>query len=404
LRTYSGSSAGSEIMPILKNARESAWIISPWLGKEYAKELAALSQRGIEVRIITSNVDYNIESLEILKASENPNLILLVLDKNKTNGQATFVHSKTYIIDKEHGISGSANLTYSGLNSNVESLSIAETEEEVEKMETDFMRIWMGFERRGMPKEGISSGTSYSLRNALPLLHNFGGVTEPNVKGVELVYHPYYFFEFSFRVSAGKSPPVLFEDSGFLVLDGATRQIINDNLLVEEIKNNPIKDYVLKTENKYRLAIHQQKIESFREARELVLNHIIEKNTRHYTQRYGNRYRSYGRISDYGPRSYDRIFVPYRNIVSFIKSGFVQVPVWYCEILESERRHYQSIVFGASGRKWTEFVYCPECQKKIWTNETIDCEICGTKVCNNCINEKGLIFKKKLCGLCLSKS
>jgi hypothetical protein len=225
----------------------------------------------------------------------------------------------------------------------------------------------------------------------LPLAINLGDIDKAEIKGKELVYHPYYFFEFSFRASAGKSPPVLFENNGFVVLDGVTRRIINDDLLGKEINHHSVEDYVLKTENKYRLTIHQPIIRDFREASELVLNHIIEENTQHYTQYYGS-------------RSYDRIFVPYRNIIRFIKSGFVQVPIWYVEIFESKRRHYQNIVLGASGIKWNELVYCPECQKKIWTNETIDCEICGTKVCKDCINEKGFIFKKKLCGSCLPKS
>jgi hypothetical protein len=387
MKTYCDSNAGSQIEPVLWNARESVWIISPWLGKNYAERLASLSQKGIEVRIITSHVDFNLESIEILKASENTNLKLLILDKEK----AAFIHAKIYVVDNKYGVSGSANFTYSGFNSNIENLSIAETKEEVQKIRNDFMNLWMTFDSKSMSNEELSFGTSHSIRHALPLSINFGDIDQPNIKGKELVYHPYYFFEFSFRVPVGRSPQLWFGDSGFLVLDGATRQIINDNLLVEEIKNNPIKDYVLKTENKYRLAIHQRKIESFREARELVLNHIIEKNTQHYTQYYGN-------------RSYGRTFVPFRNIVSFIKSGFVQVPIWYCEIFESERRHYQSVVFGASGRKWSELIYCPECQKKIWINKAISCGNCGTKVCHDCINEKGFIFKKKLCGLCLSKS
>jgi len=224
----------------------------------------------------------------------------------------------------------------------------------------------------------------------LPLSINFGNIDQTNIKDKELVYHPYFFFEFSFRVSAGKSPPVLFEDSGFLVLDGETRQVINDNLLRGEIYYHSIKDYFLKTENKYRLTIHQPIIRDFREAKELVLNHIIEKNTQHYTQYYGN-------------RSYDKIFVPWRNIVSFIKSGFVQVPIWHVEIFESDIRHYQSVVFGASGRKWSEFIYCPGCQRKIWIEKAVSCEGCGTRFCHDCINEKGFVFKKKLCGLCLSK-
>ena len=81
MKTCSGSNAGSQISPLLKNARESVWVTTPWLGKEHAKLIASLSLKGLEVLIITSNVDYNLESLQILNASENPDLILLVLDK-----------------------------------------------------------------------------------------------------------------------------------------------------------------------------------------------------------------------------------------------------------------------------------------------------------------------------------
>jgi len=386
MKTYCDSNAGSQIEPVLWNARESVWIISPWLGKDYAEGLASLSQKGIEVRIITSYVDFNIESIEILKAAKNTNLRLLVLDKEK----AAFIHAKIYIVDNKYGISGSANLTFSGLNSSIENLSIAENQGEIQKIRNDFMNIWMRFDTKSMSNRELS-GTSHSLRDALPLSINFGDIDQPNIADKELVYHPYYFFEFSFRVSAGKYPPVLFENRGFVVLDGVTRQIINDNLLSEEINHHSIEDYVLKNEAKYRLTIRQPLIRDFREARELVLDYIIEENTEHYTQYYRG-------------RPYDRIFVPYRNIVRFIKSGFVQVPIWYIEIVETESRHYENVVLGASGKKWTEFVYCPDCQKKIWINEAITCERCGIQVCHDCINERGFVFKKKLCGLCLSKS
>ena len=386
MKTYSGPTAGSNIEPVLRNARKSIWIISPWLGKEYAKQLAFLSQKGIEVRIVTSNVDYNNKSLEVFKASENPNLIPLVLDKEKV----AFIHSKIYIVDKVHAITGSANLTYSGLNSNIESLSIAETKEEVQQIEMDFMRIWMNFERKNMSNEELSMEISHAIKDALPLSINYGNIEHPNIKGKELVYHPYYFFEFSFRASAGKSPPVLFENSGSVILDGVTRQIVNDNLLVEEINNHSIEDYSLKTENKYLLTICKSKIHHFREARELVLDHIIKKNTKHYTQHYRS-------------RSYDRIFVPYRRIIRFIKSYFVQLPLWYIEKYEADGRMHQDIVLGSSGKKWNELLYCPECQKKIWISQATNCKICGKQVCPDCVNKVGLIFKKKLCSSCLSK-
>ncbi len=387
MKTYCDSNAGSQIEPVLWNARESVWIISPWIGKDYAKRLASLSQKGIEVRIITSNVDFNIDSFEILKASENPNLRLIVLNKDKV----AFIHAKIYIIDNKYAFSGSANLTYSGLNSSVENLNIAEINEEVQKIRNDFMNLWMTFDRKSMSNEELSSGSSYSIRDALPLSINYEDMDNHGIKKKELVYHPYYFFEFSFRASAGKSPPVLFENSGFLMLDALTRLVINDIQLGSEINHHFIKDYVLKTENKYHLTIHQPIIRDIREARELVLDYIIEKNTKHYTQ-------------EYRSGSYDKIFVPYRKIIRFIKSGFVQVPLWYIEIVESERRHYESVILGASGKKWDEFVYCPECQKKILSYQAIICERCGTKVCHGCIKKKGLIFTKNLCGLCLSKS
>ena len=150
MKTYSGSNAGSKIKPLLEHAEESVWITSPWLGKEYARLLTSLSKKGVEVRIITSKVDYNLESLEILKACENPNLNFLVLDKDSHDDRATFIHAKTYLVDKKFGISGSANLTYSGLNTNVENLSIAETEQEVQQMESDFMRLWLKYEKKSM--------------------------------------------------------------------------------------------------------------------------------------------------------------------------------------------------------------------------------------------------------------
>lgn len=387
MKTYSGSNAGSIIEPVLWNARESIWIASPWLGKDYAQRLALLSQKGIEVRVLTSNVDYNCESLEVFKTSENPNLIPLVLDKERS----AFVHSKIYLVDKEHAISGSANLTYSGLNSNVESLSIAETKEEVQQIETDFMRIWMNFERKRMSNEDLSIEKPYSMKNALPLSINFGIIDHPNIKGRELVYHPYYFFEFSFRASAGKSPPVLFENSGFVILDGVTRRIVNDNLLIEEVKNHTIENYLIKTENKYPLRINEPKIRGLREAEELAFNHIQKENTKDYIQHYGN-------------RSYSRIFVPYRRIVRFIKRGFVQLPLWYVERHEPDGSKHQDIIFGSSGKKWNEILHCPECQKKIWISQATECKMCGKQLCYECINEVGLIFKKKLCGSCLPKS
>ena len=50
----------------------------------------------------------------------------------------------------------------------------------------------------------------------------------------------------------------------------------------------------------------------------------------------------------YGDRTYDRIFVPYRNIIRFIRSGYVQWPIWYIERHEPDPSKRQDVNFGSS--------------------------------------------------------
>jgi hypothetical protein len=393
LKTYSGSNSGSKIEPLLWNASQSVWVISPWIGKEYAAKLSLMSQKGIEVRLITSKVDFNIEALEILKASKNENLFILVLDTKK-NEKSSFVHAKIYLADRKQAISGSANLTYSGLNSNVESLSIAETEDEVLKIERDFMCIWMDNEHKSIPDNELSNGTVYSIKNALVLNEKIANLNTPNVKKRELIFHPYYFFEYIFRGSV-RSPPMDFRDKGFLILDGMNRAIIDQGELITEIVSNPKGNYVVKTDNNYKLQILDPLVQTFQEAREIILDHIITKNTRHYTVSYGNSaYRRYSYS-----RTYDRLYVPRRYDISFLKSDFVLVPIWYFEYPDA-----QKVILGSSGMVWSESLSCPLCSKLVNVNLLAACENCYHKVCPSCLTSKGLIFKKKLCRSCANNT
>lgn len=391
MNTYSGANAGSIIRPLIDNAKESVWIVSPWLGREYAKILAQLSQNGIEVKIITSKVDYNLESLEILKACENQNLSFLVLDKDAPDEKGVFIHAKIYLADKKFGISGSANLTYSGLNSNVETLSIAETLDEVQQIENNFMRLWLKYEKNSLSEEALSSGTSYSIRKALPLAKNYD-IRNKNAQNAKLTYYPYYFFEFIFRGSV-RSPPLSFTDNGYFVMDGITRKVLDDDLLVNEIGRNPVTDYVLDTENNYKVEIVQP-IADFRESRELAFDYIIQKNTRNYKQYYQNR-GGYG-----GVTGYDRLYVPRRYEISFLKNYLVSVPVWTFESNNTDGLRHSSYVLASSGAVWRDMIFCPICNTKIWKNETLNCEVCGKTLCRYCLLETGLIFKKKLCPSC----
>ena len=410
MKTFSDKGAGQYIRPLLDNAKESLWIITPWLGQDYARLLTSISQKGIEVRIVTSKNDYNIESLEILNACKKPNLSLIVLD-NSTDSKATYIHSKIYLADKKNGISGSANLTFSGLNTNHESLNIAETKEEILQLENDFLRVWLKYEKEGLSKEELSNATSYSIRNALPLTY-LGFLDQPHVEKKELVYYPYFYFEFSFRGSA-ISTPLVFEDHDFLVIDGINRQIIdNDNSLIQEINNITPTDYILKTENKYSLEMKQPNILNSREAHELALEYVIKKNTKKYKKYKDNKgairyYVPESKGMDfikentqfYGQKAESRVYVPQRNDISFIREHFVYVPIWYLVMYEPDGKH-QKIMLGSSGKLWNDLIFCPICQNKVFIKDSVGCNVCGKILCQKCVRETGLILKKKYCPSC----
>jgi hypothetical protein len=382
VKSYQGSNAGSCIEKPLWNATESIWIISPWIGSDYAKRLASMSQEGIEVRILTSSDDLNRESIALLTASANPNLLCLILDKEKA-----FVHSKIYIVDREYAVSGSANLTYNGLNRNIERLDIAENNEELEGLERDFMEMWFEFERKRMSNRELIDIGGYSIKNALPLnpATSIAEIDDGNIKGRELVYRPYFCFEYNFHISIGRYHPLLFKNSGFVVVDGETGQISDHGLLVEEIQSHPKENCLLKTENKYKVTCHELRIHEF-EARRLALDHIQRVNTQFYQS---------GR--------YERKFVPFSNKIN-LKGDFVNVPIWYIDRLEPDGTKRQDIVLGSSGRKWGELIYCNGCQKKIWIDQVLRCQSCGKLFCPNCIRESGFVFKKKLCNPCLQRA
>jgi hypothetical protein len=409
-KTFSDKFAGAKIRPILDNAKESLWIVSPWLGKDYARDLVSISQRGIEVRIITSKNDFNNESIGILKASENPKLHILVFDE-----KTTFIHSKIYIADEKFGISGSANLTYSGLNTNHESLNLTETEEEILRLKADFMKIWLKYEGEGLSKEELSSNPSCLIRNALPLPSDYSEfINQPHIEKKGLVYNPYFFFEFNFRGSV-MSTPLVFEDHGLLVIDGLNRQIINnDYSLIEEISNKTPKDYLLKTDNKYNLKIREPSNLNLREAHELALEYVIKKNTKKYKKYKDNKgeirfsvvpeNKGIAFIKEntqfYGQKAESRVYVPERNNISFIKEYFVQVPIWHLVMNEPDGLKHQKVLLASSGKIWTDLIFCPVCQNKIFMKDSVSCTVCGNILCQKCIQETGLILKKKYCPSC----
>ncbi|MCW4000067.1 MAG: phospholipase D-like domain-containing protein [Candidatus Bathyarchaeota archaeon] len=388
MKTFSGTNAGSVLLPLFEKAQDSVWVVSPWLSKQYAEFLVQLSRRGLEVRLITSKVDTNLQALDVLRTAQNPNLHFLILENDKASSKAVFVHAKIYLFDKKFGVSGSANLTYSGLHTNVESLNQSETENEFQQLETDFMRLWLKYEKSSVSTEELSSNNRFFIKNGLPLAHSLIQTKSPN-RG-RLVYCPYYFFEYIFRGSV-RSPPLFFEDKGFLVMDAMSRQIVEDNLLAQEIDRTQELDYTLDTEDKYDIEMCQPKISNYREANEIALDFIIKKNTITYQQHYGQ-------------RAYDRLYVPRRYDISFLKGKLVQVPFWYITAFEPDRYWHEKTIFASSGNVWKDLLLCPTCNTKTKANKLFYCDGCHKIVCSACGKDKGLFLKKFLCPSCYSKS
>lgn len=116
------------------SARNYVWICSPWISNFYAKKLSQLSSKGVSIKVITMNDKRNKKAISILGKSSIE--LLTVKPKYGT------LHAKIYIIDGKYAICGSANLTDSGINNNIESLILFNEVQVIRDLEKDFMKIW----------------------------------------------------------------------------------------------------------------------------------------------------------------------------------------------------------------------------------------------------------------------
>jgi hypothetical protein len=141
--TESTDRAGEIIEPILFSAKKEALIASPYISPRYAEKIIELARRGASVKVITwrpmdkgEEYGFQDESLKKLEDSRKayPNLELKVLEK--------LHHLKMYVVDRRISITGSANLTDSGLYRNVEHVHVKLDPDAVAKDKADFMAIW----------------------------------------------------------------------------------------------------------------------------------------------------------------------------------------------------------------------------------------------------------------------
>ncbi len=183
-RAYSGNEGYKHVERLFRSSR-SIDIITPYIGIQYAKMLYGLAGSGKRIRLIISkgqdsnsvaigylgprvrsNMGYSLASaasfmafvlLYIVNMPYEASILLLLFllftflalrraPRNRNiyvRYAPGFVHEKIYIGDSE-AITGSANLTYSGMHKNTEYLEVIRDSNRIDALERHFNTLWNG--------------------------------------------------------------------------------------------------------------------------------------------------------------------------------------------------------------------------------------------------------------------
>jgi len=131
-------SVGKILEPLLRRAEKSLDISSPFISSRYARMLVDKSKEGVWVRVLTSMPEggefkYHLEALEVLKQNLSDTLEVRIAES---------LHAKTYIVDGKLAVTGSANLTESGLYKNLEHIEVKMEPKTVEDNVKVFEEMW----------------------------------------------------------------------------------------------------------------------------------------------------------------------------------------------------------------------------------------------------------------------
>jgi phosphatidylserine/phosphatidylglycerophosphate/cardiolipin synthase-like enzyme len=198
-RVYARSGVGEILLPLLSESRESLDIVSPYLSAEYTRFLARKAESGVMVRLMTSSHvgRYHQQALRVLAPGSTlrfywppfvagllglvvlsvlgyslvgvlvlgGSVLAAILAKRQPARSIhtlqvkiqprEFVHVKLYIVDGRIAVAGSANLTFSGMNHNVERVEVKESAEEVAQEIHAFEELWRAGSWYVVPAEQI---------------------------------------------------------------------------------------------------------------------------------------------------------------------------------------------------------------------------------------------------------
>ena len=136
---------GKIVEPIIFHAKKQVNIISPYISPKYASKLVKLSSEGVKIRVVTwlptkgekEEFAFQMDSLKVFQKNLGENLSVRIVDKPDVK----LPHDKTYIIDDKL-ITGSFNLTESGLYGNLERIEIKIHPATVANEKAQFEKLW----------------------------------------------------------------------------------------------------------------------------------------------------------------------------------------------------------------------------------------------------------------------
>ena len=131
-------------------AAKSAYVCSPWISKQYVEKMVLMASKGVDIKIITQDVQYNTDTTDLIRNHAFDSLFQSQLATAKRHfhyriipkSAAGVIHVKQYIIDGNYAVSGSANFRKSGLWKNQESITIYEGMSNAQVVEEQFNRLW----------------------------------------------------------------------------------------------------------------------------------------------------------------------------------------------------------------------------------------------------------------------
>lgn len=161
MEIHVGRHVGAYLENRLLGAKSKVYVCSPWISPEYVERLLNLSKHGVSVRVLTAECENNEDSVRMIreffsgkpsksksdKDQNPPDFEVLVVKNSDANCRTDYgLHAKVYVVDGIYAVTGSANLTVSGLSKNIE-LVIVHGESEAPQIEKAFEEIWSLYER-----------------------------------------------------------------------------------------------------------------------------------------------------------------------------------------------------------------------------------------------------------------